>query len=322
MMQKPLVSVVMITYGHELYIRKAIEGVLMQKTDFNFELIVANDNSPDKSDEIIQKIIASVPSHIVIKYFKNPENLGAIRNLQKAFKEVTAEFVAFCEGDDYWTDPDKLQLQYEKLSSETNCGLVYTDVDFYDFKTGKKTESIFGKEGKIRTSSFEEHLEKKGYLAPPTWMFRKILLDHVGNEDVSDFTFCLALEAFRNSEVHYIDKVTAVRNFVPNSATSQGNPAKALAYKNGVFEIQKKFINKYGVSPEIAHRIFFDNYVELLPLILKNNDTKLLQEAEAFFESKNLPFRAVLKLAADNLQLEKLVDNKVNKAYLKLRKYF
>lgn len=322
MTKKPLLSVVMITYGHELYIKKAIEGVLSQKTGFCFEFIIANDCSPDNSDEIIRKTIASAPDHILVKYIHHKRNIGAIKNLKNAFDETTTEYIAFCEGDDYWTDPDKLQLQYEKLSSETNCGLVYTDVDFYDFKTGKKTESIFGKEGKIRTSSFEEHLEKKGYLAPPTWMFRKILLDHVGNEDVSDFTFCLALEAFRNSEIHYIDKVTAVRNFVPNSATSQGNPAKALAYKNGVFEIQKKFINKYGVSPEIAHRIFFDNYVELLPLILKNNDTKLLQEAEAFFESKNLPFRAVLKLAADNLQLEKLVDNKVNKAYLKLRKYF
>lgn len=321
MTKKPLLSVVMITYGHALYIKKAIEGVLSQKTGFCFEFIIANDCSPDNSDEIIRKTIASAPDHILVKYIHHKRNIGAIKNLKNAFDETTTEYIAFCEGDDYWTDPEKLQIQYDIISVNEKCGLLYTDVDFYDFATGKLTQSVYEKTGKTRTRSFEEHLEKKGYLAPPTWMFRKKLLEYCGFENETDFTFILALEAFKNSEIHYLNKVTAVRNFVPNSATSEENPEKTLQYKKGVFEIQKRFITKYSVSRELEERIYFDNYIEMSTLAVKTGDKKLLQEANGFFEQKNVPFERILEMANRIIQLEKLANNKVNAVYQKLRKY-
>ena len=95
MTKKPLLSVVMITYGHELYIKKAIEGVLSQKTGFCFEFIIANDCSPDNSDEIIRKTIASAPDHILVKYIHHKRNIGAIKNLKNAFDETTTEYIIF-----------------------------------------------------------------------------------------------------------------------------------------------------------------------------------------------------------------------------------
>ena len=321
MTKTPLLSVVMITYGHELYIKKAIEGVLLQKTGFFFEFIIANDCSPDNSDEIIRKTIASAPDHILVKYVHHKKNIGVIKNLKYAFDETTTEFIAFCEGDDYWTDPEKLQTQYDSISVNEKCGLLYTDVDFFDFSTGKLIQSVYEKTGKTRTRSFEEHLEKKGYLAPPTWIFRKQLLDHCSFEDEVDFTFVLALEAFKNSQVQYLNKVTAVRNFVPNSATSQENPTKTLHYKKGVFQIQKRFINKYSVSDELEERIFFDNYIEMYTLAVKTDDKELLQESNSFFTQKNVPFERILEMANKIIRLEKLANNKVNSLYQKLRKY-
>ena len=80
MAQKLKVSVCMITYGQEKYIREAIEGVLMQECDFEVELILSNDCSPDRTDEIIQDIIKNHPKGCWIKYFKHESNIGMMPN--------------------------------------------------------------------------------------------------------------------------------------------------------------------------------------------------------------------------------------------------
>ena len=71
-----MVSVDMITYGHEKYIRQAIEGVLMQQTDFEVELIIADDCSPDRTKDIVEDIINNHPKGNIIKYFRHDKNLG------------------------------------------------------------------------------------------------------------------------------------------------------------------------------------------------------------------------------------------------------
>ena len=98
----PKLSVIMLTYNHEKYIAQAIEGVLMQQTDFKFELIVANDHSTDATESVIKKYREKYPD--IIKGFNNEKNLGPKINYIKAFKETKGIYIASCEGDDYWTD--------------------------------------------------------------------------------------------------------------------------------------------------------------------------------------------------------------------------
>jgi glycosyltransferase involved in cell wall biosynthesis len=111
MSQYPKVSVCMITYGHEKYIRQAIEGILMQQCDFKVELVLANDCSPDATDQIVKAIIDTHPRGSWIKYICNEKNLGMMPNFIFSLKECKGEYIALCEGDDYWTDPFKLQKQ-------------------------------------------------------------------------------------------------------------------------------------------------------------------------------------------------------------------
>ena len=119
-----IVSVVMITYCHENYIRQAIEGVLAQKCNFDIELIVANDNSPDNSDKIIVDIIATHPNGKWIKYQKHERNLGPSNNSFWAFSQARGKYVAICEGDDYWIDPEKLQRQVNFLEANVEYNLT------------------------------------------------------------------------------------------------------------------------------------------------------------------------------------------------------
>lgn len=115
MKQKPTVSVVMITYGHEKYIREAIEGVLMQEGDFELELIVANDCSPDDTDTVLHAILKEHPRASCVRYFKHEENKGMMPNFVFALQQATGKYIALCDGDDYWIDSYKVQKQVQFL---------------------------------------------------------------------------------------------------------------------------------------------------------------------------------------------------------------
>lgn len=126
-MNQPLVSVVMITYNHEKYIEEAINGVLMQNYGGKIELILANDNSPDNTDALIQKKIAenSTTQNIEIKYTKHNPNKGMMPNFFWALEQVQGKYIALCEGDDYWTDPLKLQKQVDFLEANDKFAICF-----------------------------------------------------------------------------------------------------------------------------------------------------------------------------------------------------
>lgn len=114
---KPKVSVVTITYAHEKYIEDTLRGVLMQQYDGPVEFIIANDNSPDATDEVVKKYFLEnpAPSNFEIKYTKHETNKGMMPNFIWALEQATGKYIALCEGDDYWIDPLKLQKQVDFL---------------------------------------------------------------------------------------------------------------------------------------------------------------------------------------------------------------
>jgi glycosyltransferase involved in cell wall biosynthesis len=125
MILTPMVSVVMITYGHEKYIKQAIEGVLMQTCNFEIELIIANDCSADKTDDVIQAILKNNARSSIIRYIRHVDNLGISANFEYALGQAKSKYIALCEGDDYWTDPFKLQKQVDFLEASSKHVLVY-----------------------------------------------------------------------------------------------------------------------------------------------------------------------------------------------------
>ena len=135
----PVVSVHMITYNHEHYIRQAIEGVMMQKTDFEFELVIGEDCSQDKTREICFEYQEKYPDKIrVLWWHENVSKFGGNGRRNRA--HWRGEFIAFCEGDDYWIDPLKLQKQVDVLRKHSGVGLVFTNGFLYDQSTGCQRE--------------------------------------------------------------------------------------------------------------------------------------------------------------------------------------
>ena len=137
-----LVSVCMITYGHEKFIEEAINSILMQQCDFEVELIVANDFSPDRTDEVIQRILNTHPKSSWIKYVKQEKNIGMMPNMIAALQSAKGKYIAFCDGDDYWTDPLKLQKQVDFLENNLTYSICWTKYRILDQYVLKGVETF------------------------------------------------------------------------------------------------------------------------------------------------------------------------------------
>jgi len=109
-----MVSVCMIAYNHESYIKQAIEGVLIQKTNFKYELIIGEDCSLDNTKNICQELSQT---NSIIKLLPSTRNLGPMHNALRTLRACSGKYIAICEGDDYWTDPLKLQKQIDFLEA-------------------------------------------------------------------------------------------------------------------------------------------------------------------------------------------------------------
>ncbi len=170
----PKLSVIMITYKHEKFIEQAITSVLEQETDFNFELIIANDNSPDATHEIIQGIIKNYSRANLINYFKNEENLGPNANYIKAYKSGTGKYIAVCEGDDYWNDESKLQKQVDFLENNPEYVLTYHSAQCID-ENGLVLNNISNAEPKQELTKLELIQGKQPLFL--TTCYRKLPID-------------------------------------------------------------------------------------------------------------------------------------------------
>ena len=121
-----IVSVLMITYNHEAFISQAIEGVLMQKTSFQIELIIGEDFSTDNTRKICQEYQKIYPDRI--KLLLPGTNLGMMQNFKSTLEASVGKYIALCEGDDYWTDPLKLQKQVEFLEDNLDYSFSFHKV--------------------------------------------------------------------------------------------------------------------------------------------------------------------------------------------------
>ncbi len=127
-MALPLVSVCVITYNHEPYIAQCLDGILMQQTSFPFEIVVGEDCSTDGTRTIVEAYAAKYP-HLIRPVY-HATNVGGARNAYEfCYPLLRAQYVAACEGDDYWTDPLKLQKQVDFMEQNKGYSLCFHQVD-------------------------------------------------------------------------------------------------------------------------------------------------------------------------------------------------
>ncbi len=171
---EPLVSIVCLTYNHEPYLRETLEGFLRQETDFPFEVIVHDDASTDSTARIIRDYAARYPAIIrPIYQQQNQYRLGTPFST-RLFAQARGKYIAYCEGDDYWTDPRKLQIQVDFLEQHREYVITYHDA--YRFNSqGVICPVQFT--GRLRGDASARELQRGRPLSTLTTCFRNVLHD-------------------------------------------------------------------------------------------------------------------------------------------------
>lgn len=134
MISKVKVSVCMITFNHELYIKQAIESVFKQEGNFEIELVIGDDASTDRTVEIIKSI--KPPSHVTLVPILRKVNLGMMQNFVQTLSQCEGKYIAMLDGDDYWIDPNKIQQQVDFLENNAHFAICFHPVKI-DSGSGK-----------------------------------------------------------------------------------------------------------------------------------------------------------------------------------------
>ncbi|MCC9608439.1 glycosyltransferase [Blastopirellula sp. JC732] len=226
-MSVPKVSVCIITYNHERYIRQAIESVLRQKTSFPIEIVIGEDCSTDKTRSIVEE--AQKQESERIKLLKRDANVGMMRNFLETYHACRGDFIALLEGDDYWTDPGKLQRQVELLESHPNWSLCFHSADYVD---GKGRSLGYRHPQSCNETLDVGEIAKRNYVQTCSVMVRRSMLpqlpDYFLDLKLGDWPLCIL--AAKQGPLGYCDApMAAYRVHDGGVWTSGANDVKIAA---------------------------------------------------------------------------------------------
>ena len=205
-----MVSIQCLAYNHEKYIRKALDGFVMQKTNFKFEVIVHDDASTDRTADIIREYAKKYDFIKPIFQIENQYSRNKMFIKEFIYPLMKGKYIAYCEGDDYWDDPNKLQILYDYMNAHDKCSMCCHAYENIEANTEKKLSEVhtLTKDGIIDIQKVIKY-DNPTQLA--SQMFRKeCVLNQPNiyyNRGIGDYT--LLLHAATLGEIHYIDKIMA-----------------------------------------------------------------------------------------------------------------
>lgn len=234
------VSVCMITYNHEAFITEALEGVFNQQCDFDIEVIISNDCSTDQTHKTITEFLkTNTRRNITVNYFNHTKNLGMIPNFKFTLKQCKGTYIALCDGDDYWTDPLKLQKQVDFLEANEEYNICFHKVQmlegaaFVEDVIEKRFDAIAN-----RPISRQDLLEQGNFMHTPSVVFRRQSLDlpfEFYTSTIGDY-FLHIINA-SNGYIHRIDEFMAVYRKgvgVYSTLSSAKMTLKILSYQSSL----------------------------------------------------------------------------------------
>lgn len=259
----PLVSIRCLVYNHEPYLRQCLDGFVMQKTTFPFEAIVHDDASTDGSAAIIREYAEKYP-HIIKPIYEteNQYRKGRVGRIVNDAMHPNSKYVAFCEGDDYWTDPEKLQIQVDFLESHPGYTMCFHQANTILDETGEETDMGPGLTFRnIESRDYDSTELFVTWTVPTASMVlnKKCLYirwKHYKNSLYGDIYKVLACAD--RGKVRGIGRMMSVYRIHPNGITfSPDAKAKYIRYSPDHFvNILNNFpkVDKRIIRTEIAHR--------------------------------------------------------------------
>jgi len=247
------VTVVTTTYNQEKYIGQALEGMLMQKTNFPFKIVISNDCSTDKTGEVLEGYRKKYPEKIEI--IENKNNLGAMGNFIHTLSQIKdTEYVALCDGDDFWTDESKLQKQIDFLDNHKDFNICFHKSRLF-YQNKEKEESIIPEN--VEEVTTIEDLVKSNYIVANSvvyrWKFNDEDLEKIFPSDIVPGDYYIHLLHAQDGKIKMINEVmSAYRRHEEGMWWSNDNENK----EKFTLEYGRKFLNFYNAA---------DCYIKLPP---------------------------------------------------------
>ena len=271
------VSVICNAYNHGKYIRDALNGFVMQKTDFRFEILIHDDASTDNTADIIREFEAEYPDKIKPIYqTENQYSKNVWITDVYQLRRSKGKYIAICEGDDYWTDPDKLQKQYDALEAHPEIDICVHASTLVNASDGSVSGTVeHGSE--VTVIPAQNVIEGGGDFVSTNSIFvrREILTDRRKFVDVCplDYTYQIS-GALRGGMLYLPDNMSAYRVSVPgswsvsNNKNRRGNLAFVKELMAGLKQLDTDTDKKYhGIISKKRFRLFLSK-VHLRLLIL------------------------------------------------------
>jgi len=243
-MREPLVTVLLITYNHVDTFERAINSVLAQKTDFAFKIVVCDDCSTDGTSELVKKYADYENVKCVIR----DKNLGGTANIFEAVKSVDTKYFTILETDDYWSCPDKLQMQVDILENNSDCSFCahntlmhYEEHNFEEAYIKSKTKKY----------SLPKRIAHRKYIEPhiSSRLYRTECIDWNEINDPMLLTYDIASNFYflTKGNLYYIDKVMSVYDVTGRGFYSSSSSYEQFYKTAGcVYHLNKAFNWKYN----------------------------------------------------------------------------
>ena len=292
-MNKPLLSIASIAYNHEEFIVQAIDSWLMQKTKFDFEIVIGEDCSTDNTLQIIKEYQRKQPD--LIKIITSGKNEGMHANFTRTLKACKGTYIALCEGDDYWTDSTKLQKQVDFLESNNDYSGIAHGVDIL-------YEDVYDKEIPFIDRDIDTLEDAFNYFYPTcSLVFRKCVirdeiinlvsnLEYLGGDKVT------LLVLFKNGRLKYCKYKMAVYRKHKGGISYSGKMKKQLIGIGSVksFNIFKRYFKNK------EYNAFFN-----LKLLISNGDAALI------YRKQGKLLKYLIRLLKASIYIRKYTDIKL-----------
>ena len=206
------VSVSIITYKHENFLAKAVDSVMMQETDFDYELLVGEDNSPDGTREVAKACKEKYPEIVLFLHNRDKGNVfdPGKWNFLNNVKHAKGDYIALLDGDDYWIDPHKLQKQVDFMEANPECTICFTAAE--EFVEGSGEPPRPKKPRVIKEKYSLDDILTDNPFAPATALIRKDVLDNLPSwyHDTPAGFWAISVLSAQKGFIGFIDEPTAV----------------------------------------------------------------------------------------------------------------
>ena len=279
MIETPLASIVVITYNQEKSLPVTLDSLLAQKTSFPIEIVIGDDCSEDGTRAVIAKYAERFPD--IVRPIYNERNLGILGNYVSSLSQCRGKYRSACAGDDYWNDPEKLQLQVDIMEKNPEIGLVYTDVHMDSVTTGQK---FVRKCHDPQEDTFTQLLHGC-FITAPTVCFRSSLLEYVDFDEFQRLGFIMEdypmwLTFSLHTKFFHLKRPTVTyrieREYINDAREVATHACK---FDEGTTAIRLHFRNKYPDKTPLTSEEIEDAHYKLGCLSgLNMNDRKFTKE--------------------------------------------